>query len=55
MKNRPNTRLIATQISPELHRRAKIASILANITLAEWIADAIEAKIQKTEVPNDQA
>ena len=40
-------KLIALRIFPSVHRKAKIASVIADMTLGRWLEQAILEKVER--------
>jgi hypothetical protein len=47
MKQRNSKSNVSIRIDPEILHQAKINAVIAKKTIGEWLAEAIEEKIQK--------
>lgn len=48
-QGRPHIRMIHIRLPEQLHKRLRIRAAEADITIQEWVVDAIEVKLDKVE------
>ncbi len=48
-QGKPKNRMIHIRLPEQLHKRLRIRAAEADITIQEWVVDAIEVKLDKVE------
>ncbi|MFC1946277.1 toxin-antitoxin system HicB family antitoxin, partial [Chloroflexota bacterium] len=46
---KPKTRMIHIRLPEQLHKRLRIRAAESDITIQEWVVDALETKIDKAD------
>jgi len=48
-QDKPKTRMIHIRLPEKLHKRLRIRAAEADITIQEWVIDALETKLDKAD------
>jgi len=46
---KPKTRMIHIRLPEQLHKRLRVRAAESDITIQEWVVDALETKLDKTD------